>query len=213
MNDQAIDTLFVDIGGVLLTNGYDLPLRRQIAEKFQIDFEEMNDRHHQTFGTFELGKITLDEYLRRTVFFKDRNFSSEEYKDFVFSRARSYPEMIELVEGLKNHYRLKVVAVSNEGRELTARRIRQFGLNEFIDIFVVSCYVHCRKPDEDIYRIALDLSQASAPRVAYIEDRDMFVGVASGLGIHGILHSGYESTRSALELLGFSSNENKRRRR
>jgi putative hydrolase of the HAD superfamily len=202
MNDQAINTLFLDIGGVLLTNGYDHPLRRQIAEKFHIDFGEMNERHHQTFGTYELGKITLDEYLRRTIFFKDRDFSVEEYKDFVFSRAQSYPEMIRLFKGLKNHYRLKIVAVSNEGRELTARRIRQFGLNEFIDIFVVSCYVHCRKPDEDIYRIALDLSQAAAPQVAYIEDRDMFVDVANSLGIHGIFHSGYESTRSALESLG-----------
>jgi putative hydrolase of the HAD superfamily len=204
MNEPAINTIFLDIGGVLLTNGYDHHIRQRVAEKFQIDFEEMNERHHMTFGTYELGKITWDEYLRRTVFFKDRTFSLEEYKDFVFAQARSYPEMIRLIKGLKTRCRLKVAAVSNEGRELTARRVSQFGLSEFLDFFVVSCYVQSRKPDEDIYRIALDMSGAAASQVVYIEDRDMFVDVAKGLGIHGILHTGYESTRSALESLGLS---------
>jgi putative hydrolase of the HAD superfamily len=204
MNDTGVNTLFLDIGGVLLTNGYDHPIRQKAAEKFGIDYEEMNERHHMTFGTYEMGKITLDEYLRRTIFFKDRPFSPEEYKDFVFSQVQSFPEMIRLVRKLRSRYRLRTAAVSNEGRELTVRRIRQFGLNEFIDFFVASCYVQCRKPDEEIYRIALDMSAAEAPRVVYIEDRDMFVDVANNLGIQGILHTGYESTRRALDSLGLS---------
>jgi putative hydrolase of the HAD superfamily len=204
MNDTGVNTLFLDIGGVLLTNGYDFHIRQRAAEKFGIDYEEMNERHHMTFGTYEMGKITLDEYLRRTIFFKDRPFMPEEYKDFVFSQVQSFPEMIQLVRKLRNRYRLRIAAVSNEGRELTVRRIRQFVLNEFIDFFVVSCYVQCRKPDEEIYRIALDMSAAAAPRVVYIEDRDMFVDVAKNLGIQGILHTGYESTRRALSSLGLS---------
>jgi putative hydrolase of the HAD superfamily len=204
ISNAAIQTVFLDIGGVILTNGYDHRLRREAAEKFRLDFEEMDERHHLTFGTYELGKITLDEYLKRTVFFKARPFSPEEYKDFVFAKARPYPQMIEFVRRIKKRHRLKIVAVSNEGREFTDRRIGQFGLAEFIDFFVVSGYVRLRKPDEDIYRFALDLSSAAPPQVVYIENTAMFVDVAKGLGIPGILHTGYESTRSALDSLGLS---------
>ncbi len=101
--------------------------------------------------------------------------------------------------GLKPQYGLEVAAVSNEGRELTAYRVEQFKLGTFIDFFVSSCFVHYRKPDADIYRIVLDIAQVRPEQVVYIDDRAMFVEVARGLGINGIIHTGYDETRIALE--------------
>jgi putative hydrolase of the HAD superfamily len=202
--DSQITTLFLDIGGVLLTNGWDHNSRRRAAETFGLDYEEMSERHHLTFDTYEEGKLSLDEYLKRVVFYQQRVFSPEEFKQFMYAQSKSYPDMIKLVRGLKTQYGLQVAAVSNEGRELTMYRIQQFELRTFVDFFVSSCFVHYRKPDEDIYRIALDISQAQAEQVVYIDDREIFVEVARELGIKGIIHTGYDATQKSLEGMGLT---------
>ena len=202
--DSQITTLFLDIGGVLLTNGWDHNSRRRAAETFGLDYEEMSERHHLTFDTYEEGKLSLDEYLKRVVFYQQRVFSPEEFKKFMYAQSKSYPDMIKLVRGLKTQYGLQVAAVSNEGRELTMYRIQQFELRTFVDFFVSSCFVHYRKPDEDMYRIALDISQAQPEQVIYIDDRGMFVEVAREMGITGIIHRGYETTRKSLEEFGLT---------
>ena len=199
-----ITTLFLDIGGVLLTNGWDHKIRARAADKFGLDYDEMNERHHLTFDTYEEGKLSLDEYLNRTVFYEKRSFSQQEFKSFMYAQSQPYPEMIGLIGGLKTRHSLRIAAVSNEGRELTTYRVQQFKLSAFIDIFVSSCFVHYRKPDADIYQIALDIAQASPDQVVYIDDRAMFVEVARGLGIQGILHKDYETTQKALETMGLS---------
>lgn len=199
---ESITTLFVDIGGVLLTNGWDRNARQRAAQAFELDMEKMNERHHLTFDTYEEGKLSLGEYLDRVVFHEERPFSRDEFRSFMFAQSEPYPEMIDLIRDLKAEHGLKIAAVSNEGRELTVHRIERFGLGEFIDFFVCSCFVHFRKPDEDIYRMALDVAQVSPAQVAYVEDRAMFVEVAMQLGIHGIQHTGYQSTRQALEAYG-----------
>lgn len=202
--NTAITTLFLDIGGVLLTNGWDHTIRQQAAATFGLDYDEMNERHHLTFDTYEEGKLSLQEYLNRVVFYQDRSFSAETFKEFMFAQSQPYPEMIELIQELKARYHLKIAAVSNEGRELTVYRIQKYKLGTFIDFFVSSCFVHFRKPDPDIYRTALDIAQVLPQQVAYLEDRAMFVEVARSLGLLAIYHTGYESTRSALTRLGLS---------
>jgi len=201
---SPITTLFLDIGGVLLTNGWDHNIRTHAAEKFGLDYEETNERHHLTFDIYEEGKLSLDEYLDRVVFYRNRSFSREDFKTFMFAQSQPFPEMIELMRGLKIQCGLQVAAVSNEGRELNTYRVQQFGLGTFIDFFISSCFVHYRKPDADMYRIALDIAQVSPQQVVYIDDRPMFIEVAQGLGIQGIIHSGYESTQKTLKTFGLS---------
>ena len=203
-NKPAISALFLDIGGVLLTNGWDHVMRRQAAETFGLDYEVMNERHHLTFDTYEEGKLSLYEYLNRVVFFQQRPFSLEEFREYMFSQSKPYQDMIDLVCKLKERYGLKIAAVSNEGRELTVYRIRQFDLGSFIDFFISSCFVHFRKPDEDMFRIALDIAQVPPEHVIYIEDRPMFVEVAQSMDIRGIIHKDYESTRAALKGFGLT---------
>jgi putative hydrolase of the HAD superfamily len=199
-----VSTLFLDIGGVLLTNGWDRKARRLAAESFGLDFEEMNERHHLTFDTYEEGKLSLDGYLERVVFHEPRHFTRNEFQEFMLEQSQPFPEMIDLVCRLKSHHRLKVAVVSNEGRELTEYRIRTFGLGKFIDFFVSSCFVHFRKPDTDIYRIALDIAQVAPAQVIYIEDRSMFVEVAATLGIRGIVHRDHATTRQELAEFGLT---------
>ncbi len=201
---SEVAALFLDIGGVLLTNGWDHTMRQAAADRFGLDSEEMNERHHLTFDTYEEGKLSLDTYLDRVVFYEARSFSREEFRSYMFAQSRPHEDMIELIQDLKATYGLKVAAVSNEGRELTVHRIRTFELGRFIDFFVSSCFVHYRKPDQDIYRMALDIAQVPPEEVIYIEDRAMFVDVAGGLGIRGIFHQGFASTRQALAGLGLT---------
>jgi putative hydrolase of the HAD superfamily len=202
MECKRVTTLFLDIGNVILTNGWDRIMRMNAAEHFSLDCDEMNERHHLTFDTYEEGKLSLDEYLDRVVFYETRSFTREDFKDFMYTQSRPFPEMINLICRLKARYHLKVAVVSNEGRELTEYRIAKFRLADFIDFFISSCFVHYRKPDADIYRIALDIAQVAPDCVAYVEDRPMFVDVAQGLGIRGIVHKTFESTRAALAAMG-----------
>ncbi len=200
-----ITTLFLDIGGVLLTDGWDHHARKRTANYFKLDWAEMEDRHHLTFDTYEEGKLTLQEYLGRVVFHQKRPFTRAEFRRFMFAQSKPYPQMIELVRKLKAKHGLKIAVVSNEGRELNAYRTRKFKLDGFVDSFISSCFVHVRKPDADIYRLALDIAQTPTRQVVYIENTPMFVQVAEGLGIRSILHTDYKSTRAKLASLGLQN--------
>jgi len=199
-----IDTMFLDIGGVLLTNGWDRQARRRAVDRFKLDFEQVDERHHLTFDTYEVGKLSLDEYLNRIVFYEKRPFTSEEFKEFMYAQSQPFDEMIALIGALRDSFGLRTVAVSNEGRELTEHRIRTFQLHRIFDAFVSSCFVHFRKPDADIFRLALDTSQACPERTVFIDDRAMFVEVARSLGIHGIHHVAPGATRRRLADLGLA---------
>src|ERR1700744_2284615 len=199
-----VTALFLDVGGVMLTNGWDRKSREAAAKKFGLDMDDLNDRHRMTFDTYEAGKLSLDDYLKRAVFYKDRSFTIEEFKTFMYDQSVAYPEMIDLIKGLKARYDLKIAVVNNEGRELNEHRIRTFYLNEFVDFFISSCFVHFRKPDADIWKVALDIAQVPREEVVYIDDRPMFVQVAEGLGLKGIVHNHKDvgATRNALAALG-----------
>jgi putative hydrolase of the HAD superfamily len=197
-----ITTLFLDVGGVLLTNGWDHHARRRAAKHFQLDWAEMQQRHELNFETHEQDKITFQEYLDRVVFWQKRPFTRGDFRRFMFAQSQPCAEMIAMVRDLKAEYRLKIIVVSNEAREVNAYRIRQFKLAGFVDAFISSCFVHLRKPDVDIFRLALDIALVPARQIVYIENTPLFVQVAEGLGIPSILHTDYPSTRAKLAALG-----------
>ncbi len=204
---NAITCVFLDIGGVLLTNGWDHQARKRAATNFKLELAEMEDRHHLTFDTYEEGKLTLEEYLSRTVFYEERPFTRDQFREFMFAQSQPYPEMIELAAQLKVRHGLKIAVVSNEGRELNAYRIGKFKLDGFVDFFISSCFVRLRKPDADIFRLALDIAQTPAEQVVYIENTPMFVQIAEGLGIRSILHTDYKSTCAELASFGLQNDE------
>lgn len=202
---DKIYALFLDIGGVLLTNGWDRHARSSAIKKFNLEEEDVQERHHLTFDTYESGKLSLDQYLGRVVFFKERNFSKDDFKKFMFSNSKPFPDMINYIKDLKKKYNLRIFAVSNEGRELNDYRIKTFKLYEVFDGFISSSFVHFRKPDEDIFRVALDISQIPPENVVYVDDRDMFVEIAKSMGIKGVHHETLERTKQILNGFGLSA--------
>lgn len=198
---KKISTVFTDIGGVLLTNGWDHNARNLAVEKFGLDMQETNDRHHLIFDAYETGKMTLDEYLDYLVFYEPRNFLREDFKTFMYSCSQPLQDMLALMKELKEKYRLRIVVISNEGREINQYRINKFKLNSFIDCFVSSSFVHLRKPDIGIFKLAIDITQAPLDECVYIDDRRVFVDVAKSLGLNGIVHTSYEDTKAQLHPL------------
>jgi putative hydrolase of the HAD superfamily len=204
---KKVTTLFLDIGGVLLTDGWDHHARKRAANSFKLELAEMEERHRVAFGTYEEGRLTLDEYLGLVVFCQRRPFTRAQFRRFMFAQSKPCPEMIALFTRLKIRHGLKIIAVSNEGRELNAYRIREFKLDSSVDAFISSCFVHLRKPDVDIFRLALDIAQTPAPRVVHVENTPTFVRVAQALGIRSILHTDYRSTCAKLASFGLRNDE------
>jgi putative hydrolase of the HAD superfamily len=202
-----VTTLFLDIGGVLLSNGWDHHARQRAAVHFNLEWEEMESRHRLNFTTYEEGKVSLEQYLNRTVFHEERAFTSDQFRAFMFAQSQAYAEMIALIRKLKIKYGLKVIVVSNEARELNAFRIQKFKLYEFVDAFISSCFIHLRKPDEDVFRLALDIAQTPTQQIVYIEDTVMFVQIAQALGIQSILHTEYQSTKAQLASFGLQEDD------
>jgi putative hydrolase of the HAD superfamily len=204
---MKITILFLDIGGVLLNKGWSKESRILAAKIFKFDFNEFEKRHNEIFATYELGKVDLNEYLNNTVFYQKRSHTRAQFKQFMFSQSQCYPQMIGLFQQLKKKYGLKIVVVSNEAFDLNNYRIKKFKLNKLVDFFISSCFVQLRKPDPEIFRMALNISQASIDQVVYVEDTPMFVNIAENMGIKSILHTDFQSTCAKLIKLGLVSEQ------
>ena len=202
-----VTALFVDIGGVLLTNGWDHHARRRAAKHFKLEWAEMEERHALNFETHEEGRMGFTDYLDRVVFYQKRPFSRAQFRSFMCAQSKPCLGMIKLIARLKAHYGLKITVVSNESRELNAYRIQKFKLHDFVDSFISSCFVQLRKPDAEIFRLALDIAQAPIRQVVYIEDTPMFVQIAEGLGIRSILHTDYKTTCARLDSFGLQTDD------
>ena len=204
---MPITTLFLDVGRVLLNNGWDHHARRRVAKHFKLEWAEMEERHALTFETHEEGKLTFEEYLGRVVFYQKRPFTRAQFRRFMCEQSKPHPEMIKLIAQLKVRHGLKIIVVSNEARVVNDYRIHKFKLHEFVDSFISSCFVHIRKPDADIFRLALDIAQTPLRQIVYIENTPMFVQVAEGLGIRSVLHTDYKSTCAQLASFGLQVDE------
>lgn len=180
---MSIKVLLVDVGGVLLTNGWDTAMRKQVAEHFSIDQAEFQQRHEMIFDDYECGKCSFDEYLHHVIFFIKRPFSMEEIKSYTFSQYKAYNKTIARIKELKSHHHAKLALLSNEGREIAEYRFNKFNFHDFVDFFIVSSFVGLRKPDLRIYKLALDLCQENPREVLYIDDRDYYFPNARSVGL------------------------------
>jgi putative hydrolase of the HAD superfamily len=201
---ERITTLFLDIGGVLLTSGWDRKSRQLAIARFELDGEETEERHHLIFHLYEEGKLVLDEYLERVIFYRTRNFSKEDFKTFMFEQSSPIERSIEFFNSLKVRNHLKVIAVNNEALELNNFRIHKFRLSQLFDAFVSSCYVHLRKPDVAIFQMACEIAHTPPRNILFIDDRLMFVEVAISLGIHGYHFKGIDSAMTFIQNIKFS---------
>ncbi len=197
-----ISAIFWDVGGVLLSNAWDREQREKALERFHLDSEEFHDRHEMLVSSFERGKITLDEYLDRTIFYRARPFTRAEFKEFMFALSQPEPGALDLARALANSGKYLMGTINNESRELNLYRIERFGLREIFEIFVSSCFVGYRKPEKDIYRLALDITQKQAEQCCFIDDRDLNLESAQKLGMQTIHMQSAEQLRQDLSKLG-----------
>jgi len=198
---MSIKALFLDIGGVLLTNGWDSTLRKKAADEFGVNFDLMESRHRQIFDDFERGHVTLDDYIKFISFAKS-NSLVEDFKKFIFSSVRPFLDVITLIQDYRKKGNLKIILLSNEGAEIAKDRFKQFPqISEFSDAYVVSGFVGYRKPDPRIYQLALSVAQEKGEEILYIDDRDSNLEPAKHFGIQTLSHRSFEATKEALEKL------------
>jgi len=204
----AINQLFFDIGGVLGSNGWDREQRAEAVARFDLDAEDFQYRHEETVGAFESGQISLDEYLDVTVFWRERDFSRDEFKTFMFSLSTPSPESLDVVRRLRQNIRgrpqrVRMATLNNESRELNEHRIRIFGLCELFDVFFSSCWLGVRKPTRQIYEHVLGMTQANPASSVFVDDREQNLAPARALGMKTILYASADELASALGELGF----------
>jgi len=201
---RSIRALFWDVGGVLLTNAWDHTQRSEAIKRFQLDEREFQDRHQMVVSSFERGKITLDEYLDRTVFYRPRTFSREVFRDYMFSLSQPLPGMLEFAQSLGDSGKYLMSTINNESRELNYYRMDTFGLRKIFRLFFSSCFVGLRKPERDIYRQALETTQIPPEECCFIDDRALNLECAAQLGMHTIEMDSLEQLQADLGKLGVS---------
>ena len=200
---REIKTLFLDIGGVLLTNGWGHESRFEAAEKFGLDREEIEGRNKLVFDTYEMDKISFDEYLDWVIFYEERKFSREEFTTFMLQQSQPLDGCVNYFKALKLQHQLKVVAVSNEGRELNEYRIKQFKLDELFDAYISSCYVHLHKPDKSMLQMACDISHTLPEHALYVDDTLLLVEVAASVGLQTLHFQGLGSAKEFIKTCKF----------
>ena len=204
---RKITTLFFDIGGVILTNGWDSVARRAAISKFQLDSAEFETRHAQVNPAWERGEMSLEEYLARTVFYSERKFSLKEFEDFMYAQSQALPESLEFVRRVARSGRYLMAAINNEAAEINAYRIQQFGLRDIFAAFFSSCYVGLRKPDVGIYQMALRVMQRSGDECIFVDDRPENVKGAVSAGLSAIQFQNVAQLSAELKGFGLQLTE------
>jgi putative hydrolase of the HAD superfamily len=195
---EEIQTLFWDIGGVILTNGWDRVSRREAADAFHLEWEEFQDRHDLSFPAFDSGHLSLDEYLNRTLFYRPRSFTREEFTAFMFAQSKEFPESRAVLDAAARSGKYFIGAINNEPLELNQYRIEAFHLRRDFEVFFSSCYVRSRKPEELIFRVALDVTQRPAEQCIFIDDRPLNLESPRRLGMNVIHYQNAEQLRFEL---------------
>ena len=183
---SAITTIFFDIGGVLLTDGWGHDSRRAAAVQFGLDWEDFTDRHEKVAHLIETNRLTLEHYLDRVIFYRPRPFSRDEFRAFVFAQSQPKPESLEIARQLAGLKRYSLATLNNEILELNLYRIQHFDLSKYFPVFFSSCFLGLRKPDEAIYRAVLEIMQRAPDQCVFIDDREVNLECPRELGLRTI---------------------------
>lgn len=198
----AANTVFWDNGGVILTNGWDRNGRKAAVEKFKLDWEDFSDRHELMLNAFEIGQISLDEYLQRVVFYRKHPFTKDDFRNFMFELSQPFPESLEFLGKLVATKRYLMMSLNNESREINEYRIETFELRRYFQAFLCSAYLGIRKPEPKIYRMALQIAGRRADECVFVDDRGLNLEAARELGMHTIQFRSVEQLRDDLARFG-----------
>jgi putative hydrolase of the HAD superfamily len=197
-----VAALFWDVGGVVLSNGWDHSARIEAVRRFSLDPVDFEERHGRAEEELETGRITLEIYLDRTVFFRQRPFAREEFKSFIFAQSHEDKETRVLLDELTASGRYFIATLNNESEELNSYRVRKFDLTRNFAAFFASCYLRARKPDPLIYQLALGITQRAPEECIFIDDRPANLEPAKQMGMATILFRSAEQLRADLSKSG-----------
>lgn len=202
MEKTNLKVLFLDIGGVLLSNGWGHEAREAAAKQFNVDYAEFNRLHEFIFNVYEIGNLNLEEYLDTVIFNQPREFTKEDFKSFMYAQSTELPGMLQwIIDWKKSGCGFKIISINNEPKELNDYRIKKFKLHNCYDAFISSCEVGIRKPDPRIFKLAMGIAMAAPEQCYYFDDRPMLVEAAARLGINAFHHKGFESSKAIIEKL------------
>ncbi len=190
--------LLFDVGGVLATNGWDRTARHRAADEFGFDWEEFQERHDFVAHDFETGRLDLPGYLDRTLFYRERAFQQDDVADFMKRQTQPFADSLAIANDLAASGRYLLATLNNESRELNEHRIRTLGLDEHFSMFLSSCYLGVSKPEPEIYRIAIDITQHAPDECLFIDDRSLNLECATREGMRTIQFTGATELRADL---------------
>ncbi len=197
------DVILFDVGGVLLTNGWDHRERAAAVEHFHIDPEPFEKRHLSIVDAWERDEVTLDTYLDTAVFFEPRPFPREDFFAFMLSQSRVLPNgALGILDELAASNPCMLGTLNNEARATNEYRFQKFGLRRYFKVMLSSCYVGLRKPEPVIYRRALDILGVPPARILFIDDRPENEAGAAAEGMKTIQFTGENALRRELQELG-----------
>jgi putative hydrolase of the HAD superfamily len=205
MTGGKFQIVYSDIGGVLGTNGWGSDLRAKVVSRFKLDEDVIDKRHHLMFDSYERGFLSFEQYLQYVFFYQPRSFELAEVRDLIYAGSIPWPDSIALFHRVKLANGVKLALISNEGQGITEHRMEKFGLPAIADFIVVSHCVHMRKPDAQIWELALNLAQVKAEQAIYVDDREIFVQRAADLGFTAFQHVSVEQTKQHFEKLGLKT--------
>jgi putative hydrolase of the HAD superfamily len=197
-----ISAVFCDVGGVLLTNGWDHDERARLVEQFGLDGSDFEARHQALCAALDSGQLELDQYLDRTIFYCSRPFRKQAVRDFMYAQSEALPDSLALIERVAHAQTVFLATLNNESRELNLHRIEKFGLRNYFSVFFSSCYLGVSKPHPEIYRMALDISQRQPEECVFIDDRSLNLECARRLGLHTIQFLNAAQLEKDLRILG-----------
>jgi len=196
------DVVLFDIGGVLLTNGWDHHERSIVIEQFKLDANALESRHAKAFEAWERGDLALDEYLDAVVFYEPRSFSHPEFFSSMCAQSKELPNgALCILKELAASDKCRVGALNNEARETHEFRVSTFGLHNYFEYTFASCYMGIRKPDPKIYLRALGILGNKPERALFIDDRLENVAAAAAVGMKAVHFTGESHLRTQLGAL------------
>lgn len=203
--------LLVDWYGVL-TEGLDTAMTAW-CEADGVDYQAFRDAMAEWFGeagyleatynpvhALERGELEVPDFEHRLATRLRRPDGSappaEGLLARMFERFGHAPDMAGLVLRARQAG-LRTGLVSNSWGDHYLRQ----GWDDMFDVVVISGEVGMRKPEERIFRHALERIGLPAEQCVFVDDHPGNVQVATSLGMVGVHHAAYDVTAAELEAL------------
>ncbi|MBS1988866.1 MAG: HAD-IA family hydrolase [Cyanobacteria bacterium SZAS LIN-3] len=197
-----ITTIFFDVGGVLLNDGWNHISRKNAADEFGLNFEELENKHAPLADDLDTGKLSVNEYIDKAIFYQPRKFSKSDFYQFMKEQSVAKEDSIALAATLAAQKKYLMATINNESTDLNNFRIEKFKLAPYFSAFFSSCFMGLKKPDQAIFDRVLSITQKKAPETVFIDDRENNLVAPRSLRMNTIRFESVQQVTKELAELG-----------